>query len=1704
MLTRRQKNSLLWAYRGGGLPDNIGSTAAVNAAASPLIGQQVKTQQQQQKQRADLLAQSIKSGTIKPQQLSSTDLELVRPNLNKGEFGGGLLSDIGGVIGNLGSDIWSAAKGIPEGLYATGSALGHDLTHPSAWGLVPSRRPAENQFRTQVIDPMLNSYAYTYAGKGAPEGSSFWGRLAAHPLQPILDAATVASLGTGGAIKGAQAASRAGYAGRPIDALVNAGRTDTRAPVILNPGQQERAGVAFPEVDRRYSSRPMMKLGQIAWDKVADKVTPVKEFRTNQTVKRLQRYEYARGLAAESASVRAAVTPLVGSRKDLTTAEATALDYALRGWNTPAKIYIAKRMFQDSLEGRLPEGWNISDFEGFFKSPEDARAFVEYKANLPEEVENFILHPTPNMVNAAQATHEAAQEGFDKLGLTPEEIQDRIAESNKILEDYNNGRLGGEPGPDDPGIDPMPPDTPVGPTPEGPLPPDIRGLAQDHWNSLGEFDQLMVQRADELHQEFGDNPRHNWEDIAEWELKSGKKYDPNDEPSPEEVQSVVDDYAGPESPEEIAQRNFDESEATRIPNTLGDMFPEHKPISETDPELGQMLNEERDAWEGPDEPPSTGFQDFKNRIFGDDGRIFEEDQPEGFYIHRARDLQAMDQFGVHWNELSDEQKFEVDSNIAGIPEDQRTHPQMPDNLGDMFPDPRDTFRDGNIPDTPEGFFDAWNRQDEDVDNIIRGLGGEPDPDAPRGRPEGSMLPSDDLTWGDPWGDFIYDSLHEAFGEDPIDAGIMDQDTFNSIDEAVAQKMDDAGYSLRGPDGLDELVGEDSPFAGGEHNPPPQELLDQWVHEALQEHGFARTPNTPDELAPPPDLSSPDEVWPEREFGGTPNTPDEPPPTDFEPPQPGGDREIRFHITHPDNVEGIKQHGLEPRIGETSSLYGQEQGVFTYKDLNFSDSDREAFGPEGDLAAMSEDPQAFAVDTTGLSRFDDPEGMNDAYPDDSLRHDEHIPPERVQHLGSIWDQASWPPREEWFGGTPNTPNEPPPAAFEFPEYPIEPTYVPNLPAAGFQEQNPGRLARMFGADESVFTRGKRKGPQTALGITAQNLFTKSPESYLRERPEVLASGAARVDPKAFVESVARREKDLVNQAYNADLLNRLAAKGDDAEPIKFHTQEDVHRRLGPDWVLVNEEFPINWFNAETNFANETANTLEQLRLQGKSSHDPEVEDIITNLADSHAQDFVRNAFNAKKLDGVAIPKEFYNYQKRLVTAMDPFDNKIGRAYARYMHRWRAFTLAYMPRWAVNTAIGSFFMNMVKGVTPRDYRLASQLHKEGVFGEPRLGGVELGSVTGMEYLEPAALGHLERSTGIGVTPLGERIVEKVQQIEDHFRRASFVHSLDKVAQRRMGDMGQILSNLERRRSTFYDTRRPWNPRADEETLQAILDSPKAVEEAIDDLNTFAYNFAALGPYERRYVRMAVPFWGWYKFISKVAYRLPVEYPGRTNILANIGMLGMGHEDEQLGNRPDWLHGVIPLGMEKGRLSYLSTMGQNPFSSFFNPFGPQGGVEGAISLGQASPPIQAALSAFGLDTLRGGEVPISPKQGVAPDFFGSLIDIQNGRETNPAQQAGVRRFIMGLLRSAPQFRMGEQYLAQGRSVYPESVPFFDQRPMPTEPKDTSVLANLGSIFGVAPKTYNLGGYQKGIRKRVKYAKSRNKTAMKKQRKSDKKAEK
>jgi hypothetical protein len=414
--------------------------------------------------------------------------------------------------------------------------------------------------------------------------------------------------------------------------------------------------------------------------------------------------------------------------------------------------------------------------------------------------------------------------------------------------------------------------------------------------------------------------------------------------------------------------------------------------------------------------------------------------------------------------------------------------------------------------------------------------------------------------------------------------------------------------------------------------------------------------------------------------------------------------------------------------------------------------------------------------------------------------------------------------------------------------------------------------------------------------------------------------------------------------------------------------------------------------------------------------------------------------------------------------DPF---LGNFYQKLINKWRTWTLAYMPRWWINTAVGSAILNLIKGVwNPRDYIEAKRLLHSGKLPA----GVHLGGFAEQEALEGASGLLTARAPTRG-------LYRMVENLESYFRTASFVHSLKKEHRRAMRGIGNILGDYkpvmrsEMKHSDFIDH---------------LLENPTLVEHAIDDVNQFAYNMNELGPVERRYVRAFVPFWGWYKFITKLVWRLPVDYPGRTLILSKLGEIGANQEG-LLGPIPDWMKGSIFLNSDKAHLSFLPTRGLNPFAQFANPFSPAGTVQGLMSWGQLSPVIQAAAAGAGLDTLTGGPSQISPESGVGQDFWGNPIDVVNGKVLeNVGQKQGLARTAGTFLRSFPQFRIGEAWFEGGNPVFPESIPIIHDRPKSVRPETRrpfSLGGILGQYSGINPRTTDLNASQLLDLKRIRY---------------------
>jgi hypothetical protein len=678
-----------------------------------------------------------------------------------------------------------------------------------------------------------------------------------------------------------------------------------------------------------------------------------------------------------------------------------------------------------------------------------------------------------------------------------------------------------------------------------------------------------------------------------------------------------------------------------------------------------------------------------------------------------------------------------------------------------------------------------------------------------------------------------------------------------------------------------------------------------------------------------------------------------------------------------------------------------------------------------------------------------------------------------------------------------------------DYPIAPDYAPDILAKGFRVEPQGAIRRAFG-----HVTGKPTGPERTVveqgtmdprAVTAQNLLSGRSRTYMHDSSgATFMAGVFRTDGRALLDHIARRERDVVEEAFNQDLINKYAMKDAEGNRREFPAGEQAPKG----WKLVHENFPIQWFHSEINMLEGTLQRVESLRQQGFDEFSPEAEQLLTQWQDSHADAFIRSQFGAMRRPALAIPRDVFDYQMKIATVNDPYRIAGFNYMAKWMHRWRTLTLAYMPRWALNTAVGSFLMAMIKGVVrPGDYLTANKLARtfrdqhgniirkpsmltpwnkddavirgamdetgapmpRGDLLEPILpAGIDLKSVALQDYLEPGMIG--ADYADIGSRPLSRRIVDLVQSSEDFFRRAHFVQNLRGEAKQLMMDRGQDMKQ-------FY------RELGDKPMVEQWLEDPNLVRRAQEMTDKWSYSYGELGPMERRYLRQVIPFWGWYKFITKFVWRMGVDNPARAQMLNQLSQIGKDTE-HQLGLVPPWVRGSILLNLEGGKLHYLSTAGLNPLANFANPLMPEGATS-LLTTGQFSPLIQASLSAMGIDTLRGGNVPISPQEGVGPGIFGQPTDLRTGQQVNLATRGAGRRFIMSLLRSVPEFRTAEQY-GMGGTPYPESVPFIAPRPMAHDQQESYSSTVVMPALGANINELDLKGYQELARKQRKYART------------------
>lgn len=616
-----------------------------------------------------------------------------------------------------------------------------------------------------------------------------------------------------------------------------------------------------------------------------------------------------------------------------------------------------------------------------------------------------------------------------------------------------------------------------------------------------------------------------------------------------------------------------------------------------------------------------------------------------------------------------------------------------------------------------------------------------------------------------------------------------------------------------------------------------------------------------------------------------------------------------------------------------------------------------------------------------------------------------------------------------------------------------------------------------------------------------------------------NGTMRVDPEMIARTHFQIIRDILQKKLSDPVIERLGLKGEDGNIRWWNGQKDLENHIGPEaasrWMVV----PVNMYRNFFRTAAELEGDVAEILTSNKSPQ--EMARAMEDLADERAQEFVageRDELGTKGPrygQGVALP---VNFVKTMLDHMKIAEqgNAATRAFSWVLSRWKYMQLQLSPAWLLRTTIGHGIIALVDGtLNPRHWFAALRYPQEGKTIAPGImDRLMFGKKYGDEVLNPPKelppgvnqggqmtqeMAEIGRGK-VNQNPWARFIGRNVHTITNFQRRAIFFRKLDVMAKQDMANLGREFDHP----GGFWN-RQNIDAVLDPNWTNEVLQHPNLIEDAFDQLSNVSYTFGEMSPWERRIIKVALPFWGWYKFISKFVWKMPLNYPGRTAAIHMLGNLGQEEVDQNMGTIPNYLENALWLNhgdMSKAR--YINLYGLNPFADVANPLGKEGMFQGVIRMGQVSPLLQAGLAAYGIDPLTGGLERVSPESGYESDRYGNLINVAEGTEA-PGIFAvhAPQRFIGTLLREFPEIRAIELGATHGNPVFPESIPLFDEKPIGVNPvsrKGGNLVSGLEQEFGVQPRTIDLGKYQTNLLKSILEAQKKNpKTIAKEQAKRE-----
>lgn len=257
-------------------------------------------------------------------------------------------------------------------------------------------------------------------------------------------------------------------------------------------------------------------------------------------------------------------------------------------------------------------------------------------------------------------------------------------------------------------------------------------------------------------------------------------------------------------------------------------------------------------------------------------------------------------------------------------------------------------------------------------------------------------------------------------------------------------------------------------------------------------------------------------------------------------------------------------------------------------------------------------------------------------------------------------------------------------------------------------------------------------------------------------------------------------------------------------------------------------------------------------------------------------------------------------------------------------WRAAVLNLRPAWLVNNVIGNSFLYAISNMDAQGIRALNEVFKKrhskqaGEFDrimDEFFARQQTGTFIGTQRPRYAGRNWSARALDKLVGSLAE--VDRLW--EQGLRRASV-----KAEIRRNPALRQAVKDMRVETRDFWQAAR-----------KTLDDNPVLVQQVENRVNDALGNFTSLSKFERDVLRTAFPFYAWYRAITGVTLKLPLDQPAKFQILTRLAQVGLEQNLEDMGvtreEIPDFLRGFIPTGPAEGdRMPGISTASANPFST------------------------------------------------------------------------------------------------------------------------------------------------------------------------------